>query len=84
MDDPGLAEADLEITAMDGGFVVSHRGMGIDTIRVLAPDGTLLVDGSQLGMSVVGDRHSQRWLTTTSPPPGSTLEATRYLGYRTV
>ncbi|MEV0797838.1 DUF4241 domain-containing protein [Kribbella sp. NPDC050281] len=79
---PELTDHDLEVIADGGSFVVSRRGHTISKIRVLSPDGTALMDGDRLGLSVVGDQHSQRWEPTTTPPPDSVLEVTLHQGYR--
>lgn len=79
---PELADHDIEVTADGGSFVVSHRGQKVSKIRVLSPDGTALMDGDRLGLSVIGDQHSQRWKPDAAPPPDSVLEVTLHQGYR--
>ncbi|MCO4249541.1 DUF4241 domain-containing protein [Pseudarthrobacter raffinosi] len=79
---PELAGHELQITADDGSFVVSSRGEDITGLRVLAPDGALLVDGDHLGTFVTGGISSRTWKPDAPPPPGSVLEVTEYLGYR--
>jgi hypothetical protein len=79
---PELADHDLKVTAHGGSFGVSRRGHEISKIRVLSPDGTALMDGDRLGLSVVGDQHSQMWEPETAPPAGSVLEVTLHQGYR--
>lgn len=78
---PELAGHELQITANDGQFVVSNRGEGI-RFRVLAPDGELLVDENHLGTFITGGISSRTWNPDVTPPPGSVLEVTEYLGYR--
>ncbi len=79
---PELADQNLEITANGDSFVISHRGHAISKLRVLSPDGTELMDGDRLGLSVAGDQHSQTWQPKTTPPPDSILEITLQEGYR--
>ena len=79
---PELAGLELQIAANDGSFVFSSSGEAITGLRVLAPDGALLMDGNRLGTFVTGGRSSKTWRPDTAPPPGSILEVTRYLGYR--
>jgi len=82
VDTPELAGYDLEITTSGESFVVSHRGHDIGTLRVLAPDGTTLMDGALLGTFVTEGRHSRTWEPETPPPPGSVLEVAVHRGYR--
>ncbi len=79
---PELAGHDLEVTAEGGSFVVSRRGHTITKIRVLSPDGTELMDGDRLGLSVIGDQHTQIWESKTAPPADAVLEVTLHQGYR--
>jgi hypothetical protein len=82
VDTPELADHDVEVTADGGSFVVSRRGHAISKIRVLSPDGTELMDGDRLGLSVVGYQHSQMWEPEAAPPADSVLEVTLHQGYR--
>lgn len=77
-----LAAHELQITADGGQFVFSSRGEDITGLRVLAPDGALLMDGGQLGTFMTGGITSKTWKPDAPPPPGSVLEVTEYLGYR--
>jgi hypothetical protein len=79
---PELADHDLEVIADGGSFVISRRGDTISKIRVLSPDGTALMDGDRLGLSVIGDQHTQIWKPQTAPPADSALEVTLREGYR--
>lgn len=79
---PELADHELQITADGGQFVFSSRGEDITGLRVLAPDGALLMDGGQLGTFMTGGVTSRTWKPDAPPPPGSVLEVTEYLGYR--
>ncbi len=79
---PELADHDLEVIDDGGSFVISHRGDTITKIRVLSPDGTTLMDGDRLGLSVIGDQHTQIWKPQTAPPADSVLEVTLHEGYR--
>lgn len=79
---PELVAYDLAITEEGGWFTVAYRGEDIHKIRVLAPDGVVLLDGDRLGLSVSGDRRSQTWRPAAPPPPGSVLEVTVDNGYR--
>lgn len=79
---PELVAYDLAVTEEGGSFTVAYRGDDIYKIRVLAPDGVVLLDGDRLGISVTGDRHSQTWRPMAPPPPGSVLEVTVDNGYR--
>lgn len=79
---PELGGLELQVAVDDGSFVISSRGEDITGLRVLAPDGALLMDGDRLGTFVTGGRSSKTWHPDTAPPPGSLLEVTRYLGYR--
>ena len=82
VDYPELASYGLEVSAIQGSFVVTHRGEAISKIRVLAADGAELMDGDRLGLSVIGDQHSQRWVPETPPAAGAVLEVTLQEGYR--
>jgi voltage-gated potassium channel Kch len=79
---PELTGHELQITANDGSFVVSSSGEAITGLRVLAPDGAVLLDGDQLGTFITGGISSKTWNPDALPPPGSVLEVTEYLGYR--
>ncbi|WP_185262802.1 DUF4241 domain-containing protein [Pseudarthrobacter sp. NBSH8] len=79
---PELAAHELQITANDGAFVVSSRGEDLTGLRVLAPDGALLLDADYLGTFITGGISSKTWNPDALPPPGSVLEVTEYLGYR--
>ncbi|SDU74832.1 Protein of unknown function [Jiangella alkaliphila] len=79
---PELSGCDLAITDDGGSFTVEYRGRNIDKIRVLAPNGVVLVDGYRLGLSVTGDWHRQTWRPAAPPPSGSVLEVTMDNGYR--
>ncbi|MEI8408588.1 MULTISPECIES: DUF4241 domain-containing protein [unclassified Kribbella] len=79
---PELADHDLEVSADGGSYVVSRRGHVISKIRVLSPDGTVLMDGDRLGLSQIGDMHSQTWKPEAAPPADSILELTLHRGYR--
>lgn len=81
---PGLAGLELQVAADDGSFVISSRGEDITRLRVLAPNGALLMDGHRLSTLISGSRSSKTWRPSAAPPPGSVLEVTRYLGYRHV
>lgn len=61
---------------------VSSRGEDITGLRVLAPDGALLLDADYLGTFITGGISSKTWNPDALPPPGSVLEVTEYLGYR--
>ncbi|MFD7153582.1 DUF4241 domain-containing protein [Kribbella sp. NPDC059898] len=82
---PGVVEVaghDVEIVEHDGGYTVQHRRGRIRKLRALGPDGAVLMDGDSLGLSVIGDLHSQTWPTPTPAPAGSLLELTVDAGYR--
>ncbi|TDC27688.1 DUF4241 domain-containing protein [Kribbella albertanoniae] len=79
---PELADHELHVTANGDSFVIRRTGDTISKIRVLAPDGTELMDGHRLGLSVAGDQHSQIWEPRTALPPDSILEVTLQDGYR--
>ncbi|MFJ6026973.1 DUF4241 domain-containing protein [Pseudarthrobacter sp. NPDC092424] len=79
---PELAGLELQIAAYDRAFVISSRGGDVTGLRVVAPDGTLLMDGNRLGTFITEGRSSKTWRPDAAPPPGSILEVTRYLGYR--
>lgn len=82
VDAPEIADCDMQITSADGAFVISHNGHRVDNIRVLSADGTPVIDGHRLGLTVQGERHSQAWAPQFPPPPGSILEVTLHSGYR--
>ncbi|MFJ5862089.1 DUF4241 domain-containing protein [Pseudarthrobacter sp. NPDC092439] len=79
---PELAGLELQITASGTVFVITSRGEDVTALRVVAPDGTLLMDGNHLGTFITGGRSSKTWRPDAAPPPGSALEVTRHLGYR--
>lgn len=79
---PELAGLELEVTAADGTVVIGSKGETITGLRVLGPDGALLLDGNELGTFITGGRSSKTWHPDVPPPPGSVLEVTEYLGYR--
>ena len=79
---PELAGLELQVAGKDRSFIISSRGEDITGLRVLAPDGELLMDGNRLGTFISGGRSSKTWHPNAVPPPGSILEVTRYLGYR--
>jgi hypothetical protein len=84
VDVPGHTGHDVEIVEHDRSFTVRHRGAHIRKIRALGPDGSVLMDGDRLGLTVTGDLRSQTWLTEARPPSGSVLELTVGRGYRHV
>ncbi|WP_433162638.1 DUF4241 domain-containing protein [Kribbella sp. CA-247076] len=79
---PELAEHGLEVIANRGTFILTHRGDAFSKLRVLAPDGTVLMDGHHLSLTVTDDQHTQSWKPAAPPPPGSVLELTLHEGYR--
>jgi hypothetical protein len=79
---PELAGHDVAIAAEGEAFVISRRGHQITKLRVLSPDGTVLVDGDRLGLTQIGNQNFQTWRPRTPPPPGATLEFTVHGGYR--
>jgi hypothetical protein len=79
---PELAGLELQIATDDGSFVISSKAERVTGLRVLAPDGELLMDGDQLGTFVTGGRSSKTWNPDAPLPPGAVLEVTEYLGYR--
>jgi hypothetical protein len=82
VDSPELAAYDLALSTSGHSFVISHRGDDLGPFRVLAPDGTNLMDSTRLGLQIQGDQHTLTWEADAPPPPGSVLEVTVSRGYR--
>lgn len=84
---------DLTLAAAGMTYLVDHDGIAWHfvgtntepaTMRILAPDGTELLDGDRLGILQQGDTWTQRWRPAAPVPDGSVLVLRVSTGYRHV